>query len=173
MREPAQIRQPPRLEAAGNGRALFSTVHTACHRNLRLEKTEMQGSWTVSAAPHQQTEAIGAAVIDSAEPAKGPMLPAARWWSDRRDTNGSFGDLHGAWGAAAQRPGFSFSSWVVTGERRRIAAHRACPQRPIAPPAGRGAARLRRRPAGLTMAHHLEHLQNADVSNLRSSSWPT
>ena len=72
----SELRQPPRLEAASNGRLLLSTVHTACHRNLRLEKTEMQGSWTVSAAPHQQTEAIGAAAIDSAEPAKGRMSRA-------------------------------------------------------------------------------------------------
>ena len=78
----SELRQPPRLEAACNGRLLLSTVHTACHRNLHLEKTDMQGSWTVSAAPHKQTEAIGAAVIDSTEEAKaakGRMLPAARW----------------------------------------------------------------------------------------------
>ncbi len=41
----SELRQPPRLEAVSNGRVLFSSVHTACHRNLRVEKTEMQGSW--------------------------------------------------------------------------------------------------------------------------------
>ena len=105
----SELRQPPRLEAARNGRVLFSSVHTACHRNLRLEKTEMQGSWTVSAAPHQQTEAIGAAVIDSTEEAKGWMPPAARWRSCGRCENTVLCDLCRAEGGAAQHPDTAFS----------------------------------------------------------------
>ena len=104
----SELRQPPRLEAARNGRVLFSSVHTTCHRNLRLEKTEMQGSWTVSAAPHQQTEAIGAAAIDSAELAKGRMLPAARWKRGGHGENLTLRGLTWTHGRRAKGPNFKF-----------------------------------------------------------------
>ena len=106
----SELHQPLRLEAVSNGRALFSTVHTACHRNLRPEKTEMQGSWTVSAAPRQQTEVIGADIIDSAGEAKGPMLPAARWTSNRRDGNYVSRDLGQRLGRRAKDPDTKFPS---------------------------------------------------------------
>ena len=70
----------------------------------------MQGSWTVSAAPHQQTEAIGAAAIDSAEQAKGRMLPAARWTSNRRDGNYVSRDLRQRLGRRAKDPDTKFPS---------------------------------------------------------------
>ena len=104
----SELHQPPRLEAVGNGRALFSATHTTCHRNLRLEKTEMQGSWMVSAAPHQQTEAIGAAVVDSAELAKGAMLPAARWTSCGRCAKLVLGGLRWPPGRQTERPDTNF-----------------------------------------------------------------
>ena len=105
---------------------LFSSVHTACHRNLRLEKTEMQGSWTVSAVPHQQTEAIGAAAIDSAEQAKGRMLPAARWTSNRRDGNYVSRDLRQRLGRRAKDPDTKFPSLPPrSGEGRQLPIGRA------------------------------------------------